>query len=74
MRVLTALAILAALAGCASKPLQWEKPGSTQADFHQDRGQCMERVFSSTFASAYQQRGIFVSCMAGKGWQAVEIN
>lgn len=68
-----ALIPAAMLAACATTEMQWEKPGATQMDFHQDRGQCMERVFSSTFASAYQKQGIFISCMAGKGWYTVEV-
>lgn len=67
------LAFAAMLTACATTQMQWEKPGASQMDFHQDRGQCMERMFSSTFASPYQQQGIFISCMAGKGWYTVEV-
>lgn len=74
MKLLSVLAAAALLAGClATTETRWEKPGATSQQFHQDRGQCMERVFSSTFANAYQQQGIFVSCMAGKGWYTVEV-
>lgn len=70
---LLTLCSAALLAGCATKQTRWEKPFATEMDFHQDRGQCMERMFSATFASPYQQQGIFISCMAGKGWYTVEV-
>lgn len=74
LRTVCAVAVCVLLAGCmATTETRWEKPGATQADFHQDRGQCMERVFSATFASPYQQQGIYISCMAGKGWYTREV-
>lgn len=67
------LAAAMALAGCASKQYQWEKSGSSQDEFHRDRGQCMQSTFSMPFAGPMQQQMVFASCMQGKGWYSVEV-
>lgn len=90
---------LGLLAGCASTSsttnsnqgaqYRWEKPGATDSDWYQDRGQCMSQGFSATAGNpatatanigsqAYgnlllQQGMIFASCMQGKGWMRVQI-
>jgi hypothetical protein len=95
MKFLIAAATLGLLLGCSSTQntrdaqYRWEKPGATDNDWNQDRGQCMAQSFSATAGNpatatasigsqAYgnlrlQQAMIFASCMQGKGWMRVQI-
>lgn len=70
---ITLILAAALLAGCASPKYQWMKDGSTAQDFHQDRGQCMQAMFSTPLIGAMQQQAIYASCMQGKGWYSVEV-
>ena len=40
MNKLCIIAITVGIAGCAAKPIVWDKPGGTQIAFAQDRYQC----------------------------------
>lgn len=69
MKLAAALLCCAALVGCASKPMVWDRAGSTEDDFHRDRGQCIQAAFSVPLADNFQKQAVFVSCMQGKGWR-----
>lgn len=61
------------LTSCASTQTYWEKPGATQQEFFQDRGQCQAQAFSSVSGPlSVQSAMVFNACMAGKGWYTVE--
>jgi hypothetical protein len=59
-------------AGCAATESVWIKPGATQQDFYQDRGQCQAQAFSIPNAPALQIAIVSNSCMQGKGWYTEE--
>lgn len=69
------------LAGCASaggggagggSNMRWEKQGGTQDEFHRDRGQCIQAMMSTPFATTNDKMAIYASCLQGKGWYSVE--
>jgi uncharacterized protein YceK len=89
---------LGLLAGCASTSsttnsnqgaqYRWEKPGASDSDWNQDRGQCMAQGFAATGSNPaiasgfgnpaytnimFQQAMIFASCMQGKGWLRIQV-
>lgn len=68
------LVVLIILAGCAAKTESfWVKPSATEADFHQDRGQCMAQSSAALQGPmSMQAMMIFGGCMQGKGWYREE--
>lgn len=58
------------LGGCATTEGGWDKPGSSNQEFTQDRGQCVAQAFAAP--TPYQQQAIMIGCMQGKGWNWVE--
>lgn len=67
--------IVLLLAGCetAQREVYWEKPGSTQQEFHMDSGQCRAQAFGSFYGPvSFQAVMVFQSCMQGRGWYQVE--
>lgn len=73
------------LSGCAApKPITYDKPGATQADFDQDQRFCKYDVQKSTQTTdpsyrtvigqemdrAMRQRDLMRSCMESKGYSA----
>lgn len=61
------------IAGCAAQTESvWVKPGSTDAQFYQDRGQCQAQAFGGTPMSTMQVALVFSGCMQGKGWYTEE--
>lgn len=64
------LFVLLLMSGCATTEKGWDKPGATQEEFVQDRGQCVAQAFAAI--TPFQQQMILVGCMQGKGWAWVE--
>jgi hypothetical protein len=64
------LGMALALSACATKQGGWDKPGATDQEFQQDRGQCVAQAYAAP--SNYQRQAIMIGCMSGKGWQWVE--
>ena len=64
----TLLAALFLLYGCATTETYWVKPGASNSEFYQDRGQCQAQAFSYTPYLNTRTVMIFQSCMSGKGW------
>lgn len=62
---------VALLAGCATTEEVWDKPGSSEASFYADKGQCNAQAFSVSNPTLMQIAIIQNSCMQGKGWQLV---
>lgn len=65
--------ILLALAGCASAPTAWDKPGATPSDLMMDDGQCQAQAASAVagatgYLAPFNARNIYKFCMQGKGW------
>jgi hypothetical protein len=72
MRLILAAALLAALAGCASRPdFTWQKSGATADDFETDLGQCQAQAFSIPGVSFRQAVIVQTTCLRGKGWRQV---
>lgn len=65
MRGLGILATVVLMVGCRT-PLVYEKPGSTEDDFHRDNGAC--QAYATAAGVPYQGRNIYDACMRGKGW------
>jgi hypothetical protein len=58
--------------GCATKPtphtpFRYSNPGSTQEQFMRDRTQCLQYA-SETSNSVTPNCGIWISCLAGRGY------
>lgn len=67
--------LLALLVGCASMQEPewvWTKPGSTQAEFEMDHGQCTAQAFGPGGVSLMQAAIIQTSCLRGKGWRQTQ--
>lgn len=62
------LCALVMLSSCASPSRGWTKPGSTQADFNMDAGQCRAQAYSVPGAPVMQIAIVYASCLQGKGW------
>lgn len=72
MRTLFAIALVAALAGCATQPeMVWEHPEASQQRWGADQGQCQAQAFAVPSAPALQVAAVYAGCMRGKGWQRV---
>lgn len=75
MKITSSLALGVALTlcvGCASST--WIKPGTVEADFRIDNGQCRAQAMSATagmtgFLGIAQSEAIREACLEGKGWQ-----
>jgi len=77
-----ALIVLLVLCGCAAKPVIWDKPGGTQAEFDADKRYCefevmkatqqtdptLRTVFGQELDRAMRQRDLTISCMRMKGY------
>ena len=68
---LAILACAAALSACAQQQWHWERPGATESDFYQDRGQCNAQAFAVPGAGLLQIALVQSSCLQGKGWGKV---
>jgi hypothetical protein len=73
------------IGGCATAPpLQLAKPGGSYQDFSTDRYECVKeasRPYSGAYVNAYggssssvvmPSRGVYLSCMAARGWHVVQ--
>lgn len=68
MRALSFIALFA-LAGCAARQeYVWTRPGATDQEFYQDRGQCNAQAFAVPGGNLMQAVMVQNSCMQGKGW------
>lgn len=86
MRIAIVLSVLSiGLAGCAQQKV-WEKPGSSQSDFGQDRYACLQQSQQPS-SGAYVNRyggfassniitngGLFDACMNSRGWNLTTKN
>ncbi len=76
---LSSAVMITLLSGCA--PMQWQKPGGTQAEFSQTRYACIQQAASiypplmvSNYPFGYidsnqsNRNQAFNSCMAANGW------
>lgn len=72
MRLAIAVTVLLLSACAAQKQSYWTKPGSSQAEFNQDMGQCRAQAFGVASGNLMQIAIVQSSCMEGKGWQLVE--
>ena len=74
MRVTLVLALLAALAGCASSrsDFTWQKQGASADDFETDLGQCQAQAFSIPGVSLRQAVIVQTTCLRGKGWRQIQ--
>jgi len=80
---LIAAALIVVLAGCATKPITWNKPGASSQEFAQVKYQCLQETQSAGNYSAFgppifvaaaasgarkRQFGMFSACMEANGW------
>jgi hypothetical protein len=75
MRYLVVLLMFSALGACATpkKETYWVRPGASQQDFYQDRGQCMAQSSAVPAGPmSMQAMMVFGGCMQGKGWYTEE--
>jgi Tfp pilus assembly protein PilV len=82
MRAVIALLLVLGLAGCSAKAPQFSHTSATQQTYMQDRYACIQQSQtsrSSTYvngyggsqeAGTYVSRGLFMNCMAAKGYSA----
>jgi hypothetical protein len=79
MKRLTALALTAMLAGCATAngPI-WNKPGGTQQQFAADKYQCIHEnqsgavavpIGNMAVAAPVTNWGLYNACMEARGWR-----
>ena len=82
-------ALCLALAGCATAPVRWTKPGATVTDFDQAKAECQYEAVKSTasmptgyglggaIASGIEegtrQGEVAVLCMRAKGWAREQV-
>lgn len=75
-RVIFVVALATILCGCAQKV--WVKPGSTAAEFNQDKAECQMRgqqaeaatIGYNGFLAGYEHAKTAQSCMQARGWTA----
>lgn len=72
MRLVLLMAVVGAIAGCATTERVWMREGSTDQEFYMDRGQCQAQAFGIPGVTTFQAALVFTSCMRGKGWESVE--
>jgi len=70
---LVLLAVLALLAGCATRQIAFEKPGAAPAERQQDEGACLREAIgtdtSDRILLPYQiDREVFTKCMEARGY------
>lgn len=85
MRVCAFVLTASLLSGCAApKPVIWNRPGATQAEFNQDAARCDYETSAATQGTDYSFRTIFGQeldrairkkdligkCMVARGWTA----
>jgi len=68
-------ALLLSVAGCASAPVSYDKPGVTQAARQRDQNECLRAAISTDerarILTAYQiDREAYVRCLEARGYTA----
>ena len=66
------------LAGCAQRPLIWDKDGATQQDFNQDKYSCARDAIAAGglayigfgMTQRVPDERMFYACMVAHGWTA----
>jgi len=72
---MTPLALLLPVAGCATAPIAYDKPGVSETERKQDANACLRAAISSDenarILSVYQiDREVYVRCMEARGYTA----
>lgn len=67
------LAILTGLS-CASAPVKWFKPGTSQATFSKDKADCEEALFSTGTTQRTKEVYSLEGCLEAKGYTAIPLS
>jgi hypothetical protein len=71
--ILGLMAILTA-ASCASAPVKWYKPGTSQAGFTRDKADCEEALLSTGTTQRTKEVYSLEGCMEAKGYTAIPLS
>lgn len=68
--------LMAILSGvsCVSDPVKWYKPGTSQATFTRDKGDCEEALLSTGTTQRTKEIYSLEMCMDAKGYTAIPLS
>lgn len=73
MRKILIILVLFLIIGCSQK-IHWDKPGTTEQEFHKDVSDCMSKCGEAAgdrgCVKAFQD--VYDSCMMGKGYKMIK--
>lgn len=67
------MAILTAVS-CASAPVKWFRPGTSQTTFSRDKADCEEALFSTGTTQRTKEVYSLEGCLEAKGYTAIPLS
>jgi hypothetical protein len=59
---------------CASAPVKWFRPGTSQATFSRDKADCEEALFSTGTTQRTKEVYSLEGCLEAKGYTAIPLS
>ncbi len=72
--VIVGLLAILTVVSCASTPVKWFKPGTSQATFSKDKADCEEALLSTGTTQRTKEVYSLEGCLEAKGYTAVPLS
>ncbi len=72
--VIVGLLAILTVVSCASAPVKWFKPGTSQATFSRDKADCEEALFSTGTTQRTKEVYSLEGCLEAKGYTAIPLS
>ena len=74
INVIVSLLAILPVVSCASTPVKWFKPGTSQATFSKDKADCEEALLSTGTTQRTKEVYSLEGCLEAKGYTAIPIS